>query len=120
MIYLDKHMLRVYLMKQIQSFQAEMLRELQLLVKHLTLLKLVWDHATLVHYTFESWQATPWAKVDCDGCFMHCKRLQQAFVLLERKQKAISRGLAVVQKGGLKTKKSRERTEKLKVLKELW
>jgi len=37
-----------------------------------------------------------------------------------RKQKAISRGLAVVQKGGLKTKKSRERTEKLKVLKELW
>lgn len=37
-----------------------------------------------------------------------------------RKQKAISRGLAVVHKGGLKSKKCRERAEKLKTLKKLW
>ena len=37
-----------------------------------------------------------------------------------RKQKSISRGLAVVHKGGVKTKRTRERTEKLKALKELW
>ena len=37
-----------------------------------------------------------------------------------RRQKAIARGLAVAQKGGLKGKKSRDRSEKLKALKDLW
>ena len=30
----------------------------------------------------------PFAKVDCDGCFTHAKRLQQQFVALERRIKA--------------------------------
>ena len=63
-------------------------RELHQCSTDLRHLKLMWDHATLVHYTFEAWQATPWAKVDCDSCFMAAKRLEKQFKDLEKRVKS--------------------------------
>jgi dynein heavy chain len=62
-------------------------KELHQCANDLRHLKLLWDHATLVFFTFEQWQATPWAKVDCDSYYMTGKRLQQQVVLLERRVK---------------------------------
>ena len=56
----------------------------------LHLLKLTWDHAVLVDSIFTDWQGTPWAKVDCDGCYGFAKRLQAQVAHLEKRFKAVS------------------------------
>ena len=63
-------------------------KELTTCQQELLALKLVWDHAALVEYIFSDWKATPWAKVDCDGCYSHAKRLQAQFLALEKRIKS--------------------------------
>ena len=64
-------------------------KELDHCERDLKHLKMIWDHATLVHYIFESWQSTPFAKVDCDGCFAAAKKLQQQFVALDALEEVV-------------------------------
>ena len=69
--------LRTHAWKELKSCDAELLH-----------LKLIWDHATLIEHTFASWEATPWALVDCDGCYGHAKRLQAQVLALEKRVRA--------------------------------
>ena len=63
-------------------------KEVTVCRQELLALKLVWDHAALIEFTFGDWKTTPWAKVDCDGCYSHAKRLQAQFAALEKRIKA--------------------------------
>jgi dynein heavy chain len=65
-------------------------KDLALCRTELGQLKLLWDHAVLIECIFGAWQATPWAKVDCDACYGHSKRLQSQVAALEKRVRAAS------------------------------